>query len=384
MTEVLEQTETLPDEQRHSVLSRALLNSWARRDAGSFAAWFGSDRVADVLHQDARDALALRLSQGDPAEVLPWMATWLPRAARQELYGSYFRELAKQDPGTAGAHLRELNQTTPGDAVLWNDLVGQLAAQWAEADLTQALAWARSLPEGPAKSEALLQMSTRWTRDDPLAAAADAARRNEPALIENVAVLWAQRNLHGALAWATALPPGDGRNAAISRLTGVWSRQSPEAAVAYASGIPSEDTRVRATIEAVSGWAEDKPERAAEWVRQLPEGRLREQAMGEVLNAWSGHQPDAAGRWLQGLPPTPSRDASINTFCGLIDSAHPDMAFQWAATISDEATRNQRLADAAISWLETDRRSALPAITRSRLPDSLKARLLADIDSRAD
>lgn len=378
MSELLEQTQTIADEQQRTMVRQALLDSWARRDAGTLGAWFGARRAADALHQDARDILALRLSQGDPAKVLPWMAASFSRNVRQEIYGPYFRELAKRDPSLAGAKVRELSQTANGDAMFYGDLAGQVAAQWAEVDLTRALSWATSLPESPAKASALLQMSPRWVRDDPVAAAAHAARSNDPALLQNVAVLWAQHDLPEAMGWAKALPDGEGRTAAISRLAGIWAQKSPEAALAFAMSIPDSDTRDLAAIEAVSSWASDQPEQAAQWVLQIPEGRLREEALGELIKTWAGHGAEAVDRWLQQLPPAPSRDVAVDTFCRLIDSTNPASAFRWAATISDETTRNRRLSEAALFWLEADNEAALVPISQSNLPASLRQRLLPD------
>jgi len=373
----LERIQSMVTPDFQSEVRIALLKSWCRRDLAGMIPWFEQRKTVDQLHQEARDQMVQGLAQREPGAMLAWMEASLAPSVRNELYSPFFRQWACADPASAGAKLRQCYDASPERASFWGDLIGQVAAQWASGDLHGAITWSQSLPDGPVKSLALLQVSYRWTALDPVGASAFASQQNDPALLGNVAGIWAATDPNSAVAWATGLPAGAGRDAAVSRVIAVLAQKSPEAALAYADRLPADETRNRAMVTAISIWADSQPARAAGWVLRLPEGMAREQAFGEVLNAWVRSSAGEADQWLKSLPQNRSRDIAVTTFCDLLTPTNPGMAFQSAGTIASEAMRCQVMERTAIQWIEKDPEAARISINRSTLPESIKKQVLA-------
>lgn len=354
-----------------------LLQAWIDRDPGAAIAWFaGQKGAADGLHQQARDLLAQTLARGGrPAEVLAWMQQSLPANVRQELYAPFFREWTRSDAAASAGRLAQLAASSPSAA--WNDLLAQAAVQWAGADLDRAVAWAESLPEGQAKSQALAQMSWQWAEVDLQSAAAYAAGHDNPVMLRNVAAKWGETDPVAAAAWLAGLPDGDARNRAVESLVPVWAQKDPVAAATYAAGISPDETQNRAVVAVVSVWAGTQPAQAAQWVREFPEGAAREQAMEELMNCWAGNNTTAAAQWLQSMPPARSRDVAVSAFSSALDHTDPEVAFQWASTIADKTMRDQQQQNSGRIWLQKNPGSARASILQSALPDNIKAQLLA-------
>ena len=361
----------------NSVRRGELLQVWVERDPGAALAWFeGQTGAADGLHQQVRDLLAQTLARnGRPDEVLVWMQQSLPKSIRQELYAPFFREWTRSDAATSTDRLAQLATSSPSAA--WNDLLAQAAVQWAGADLDRAMAWAESLPEGQAKSQALAQMSWQWTEADPLAAAAYAAGHDNPAMLRNVAAKWGETDPVAAVAWLAGLPDGDARNRAVESLVPVWAQKDPVAAATYAAGIAPDETQSKAVGAVVAVWAETQPAQAAQWVRQFPEGSARDQAVEQLMNCWAGINTTQAALWLQSIPNTHSRDVAISAFSSALDQTAPDVAFQWASTIADQTLRDRQLQNSARVWLQKNPVPARASILQSSLPDNIKEQLLA-------
>jgi hypothetical protein len=368
--------------QNKAEVREALLTSWTVRDPASIARWFGDRSAADTLHQAARDVMAQTLAQTEPAQAVAWMQSAMPESVRREIYGPFFIQWAKQDPAAAGAMLHQLATPASGNKdasnPLWNDLQAQVAAQWADANLNAALSWVKSLPAGPAKTQALVQMSYRWTQSSPHAAAAYTAEQNDPQLLKVVAGKWAESDPQSAAQWAVGLPDGLGRDSAISSLATIWAQKNPKAAADYATRLPAGSAQNQATLAVVSAWAFTAPSQTAQWVGEFPEGPLREQALSQLMSAWAPRGSNDASQWLQNLPQTHSRDVAVSIYSSVISASSPEAAFKWADSISDDAMRNHQLQTIAHAWLEKDPAAAQDSILRSSLPQTLKDQLLSN------
>jgi hypothetical protein len=358
---------------------QALLSSWADRDMPGLAGWFAARNAADALHQQARDALVWNFGQRDPSGMFAWMEKTQPESVRHELYAPFFRQWAGTDPAAAAAKLRQQAEASPEKAAFWNDLIGQIAAQWAQADLNGALAWTQALPKGEAKARALEQVAYLWAESDPQAAAACAARENNAALYKAVASTWAMKDPASAAAWALRLPAGEGKDSAAAGVAALWAQKEPAAAATYANSLPEGGARHQARIAVAAMWADADAPKAAQWVEQFPEGFTREQALTQVIRAWAGANAKDAGQWLQRLPQTRSRDAAVTAFCGVIGGTDPAISFKWAETIQDQEIRQQQLEQTASSWLRKNPADARKAIAQSSLSVALKKQLLGSV-----
>jgi hypothetical protein len=359
-------------------LRRTLLANWIQRDMPGVAAWLGTEGVEQEteLRMEARALLLEALGKWEPESALTWMKASLPE--RDLLYEPFFRQWAGVSPAAACAKLRQLAEGGQDNPELWKNLLGQVAAQWAVADVRGAVNWVQSLPEGALKSQAMLQVSNRWTETSPQEAAAYAARQNDSELLDAVAGKWANTSPQAAAAWAAGLPDG-ARDGVIARLANTWAQKDPAAAATYTASLSPGAAQDQALGAVVTAWACAAPEQAAKWVSQFPESPVREIAMARLIGAWAGTKPEEAGQWLQTLPVSPSTDYALSAFSNaLLEVASPEAAFEWAGDISSEPMRNAQLERVAASWLEKDAVAARKSIAQSTLPESVKKQLLAN------
>jgi hypothetical protein len=353
-------------------MRQALLSSWLRRDRSGMATWFGRRRAADVLHQESRDLLANELAGMEPIAALAWMEQSMPEGTRREFYSSFFQQWVARDPVAAVAELRRLADAAGGEPIFWSHLFGDVAAQWAKADLPGAVAWTKSLPEGAVRSQAMVQVGYRWATSDPQRAAEFAAEQNNVELFEAVASTWAANDPKHAAEWACGLPASEGQSAALATVSAVWAQGDPVAAAACASTLPVGEARNQALAAVAAVWSEADPAQAAKCAEEIAEGPARERAFERLVHSWAVTSAGEAGEWLKRLPASPSRDIAVTAFCGVIDGADPAASFAWAQTISDEDARNQKAERTATIWLAKDPEMARPTIARSSLPDRIK------------
>lgn len=286
LPDTLVRMDAIQDGQLKFEIRAALLKSWSARDLGGEVKWFGDRGGADGLHQQTRDELARAMGEREPRTMLEWMDKSMPASGKTELYIPLCQQWMSRDPAGTAALLREkISPSTPGaDAAnpAWVDLAGQVAAQWAHSDVNSAVNWAQSLPPGAARSRALELVSYQWTESSPQAAAAYAARENDPKLARNVAAKWAESDPQAAGTWARGLPQGEAGAAAILSLVPMWTQKDPVAAATYATSLSQEDVRNQAILAVVSAWAENDPDQARAWVGQFPVGPVREKAMEQI------------------------------------------------------------------------------------------------------
>jgi hypothetical protein len=289
----------------------ALLTSWSSRDLPGAVTWFSNRGGADQLHEQARDLLAHSMAERNPAAEFASMQAHLPESSRDELYAPFFRQWTQKSPAAAAQQLSLLTDSAT-DATKWNDLLGQVAAQWAHADLKQSLIWVQSLPQGNAKSSALQQMCTTWADADPQTASTYAAQQNDAELLKRVAGEWAQNDPTNAAAFAAAMPAGSARDAFTARLATIWAENDPISAAAYTAHLPAGNTQTQAAVGVVTLWAQTSPADTARWVAHFPEGPTRDQAIGALINAWSLISATDAQRWINNLPQGHSRDVAVS------------------------------------------------------------------------
>ncbi len=199
-----------------SARTEAQLFDWTSRDLAGVARWFGSPEPDHDTRQKAREQIVQALLLCDPEEVVPALRTGLPESAARELLAAYFRAWGAREPARAAAMLARIAAAEIREPALWHDLGSQVAAQWMETDAPAAIAWVKSLPEGAGKSAALLQISYRWVETDAASASAYAATTEDLRLIRAIAAKWAERAPSVALAWARSLPEGSLRDEALS------------------------------------------------------------------------------------------------------------------------------------------------------------------------
>ena len=103
------------------------------------------------------------------------------------------------------------------------------------------------------------------------------------AVIGNLAQQWAAADLRATLAWVKDQPASAIREDLVARVGYVWSLADPAAAADFvAAETPAGEAQVEAAISVLHQWSRRDPAAARAWGDCFPEGELRERALHEV------------------------------------------------------------------------------------------------------
>jgi hypothetical protein len=159
--------------------------------------------------------------------------------------------------------------------------------EWTRNNPAAAVAWAMSAAEGPQRDTVVETVCPQLAQEDP-AQAVDLAERAGSGcsnLLENMAMLWAQREERSAYEWAANKPDGEERDRLLGRIAFVESKSNPaEAARLVAEEISPGSVQEEAAVSVVYQWALQDRNAAKTWAQSFPPGSLRDRAIREVEN----------------------------------------------------------------------------------------------------
>ncbi len=105
-------------------------------------------------------------------------------------------------------------------------------------------------------------------------------------LLDNLAQQWAIQDVQAASTWALTKPPGEQRDRLLQRIAFVESRTNPEqAARLTVEQMSPGPTQSEAAISVLYQWARSDSGAALAWAESFPAGDLRDRAIKEVRNA---------------------------------------------------------------------------------------------------
>ena len=192
----------------------AVTTAWAQKDRPAFEIWAASLTDPGERAIARRAALALD-AVTDPRQTAHETAAWLARE--------------------------------PGAKESAGELPVSIAQQWwkAKGPPPEVAAWAGSLPEGPARNNAVAEVGRLWVEQDELSASA----------------------------WANTLELGKGRDQVVRAIVGKISQDTPGDAFAWAGTIQQEGLRGEMLADSVRKWAKQDAAAAQAAVATLPEGQ---------------------------------------------------------------------------------------------------------------
>jgi hypothetical protein len=163
--------------------------------------------------------------------------------------------------------------------------------EWARNNPTAALNWALKAEEGAQREAVVETVCPQLAQTDP-AQAVDLAERSGPScsnLLENMTLLWAQRDERSAYEWAANKPLGEERDRLLGRIAFAESASNPkEAARLVAEEISPGTAQEEAAVSVVYQWAQLDSNAAKAWAQSFPPGTLRDRAISEVENVVTG------------------------------------------------------------------------------------------------
>ena len=150
-----------------------------------------------------------------------------------------------------------LQRITASSAPVAAELEQLLVRRWAEADPTQAAAWAAARPEDARQQRAL----------------------------EQIAIVWAGQDLTAAVAWVNSLAESAGKTSVVLSLGYEAARTNPLQAIELASAIPATPAADDLLAHSVSQWATQDSQSALDWVQRVTDPQLRQRLLGNVAVA---------------------------------------------------------------------------------------------------
>jgi len=217
------------------------------------------------------------------------------------------RRWAEQDPrAAAGWASQHLNST---------EAVGQVAVAWAGIDPQAAAAWASSLPERPAREQALLEMAYEVAGTQPTVAlgivSSLAPGTDRDNLLIHAISQWGSTDAQAASAWVQQIRDDALRQRLQGTLAVSRVDEDGVTAAALAANLAPGPEQDRVVVEIVQRWGQTAPGSAGAWIAAFPDTSLRRTALEALLGVWSTQDSAGAASWVRGLAPGPLRDAGL-------------------------------------------------------------------------
>jgi len=400
-------------------LRSALLAEWAAVDPEGAFGYLLQRNQGDQARQMLREWLAL-----DPAAAAAHLAANVKGAestAREmlkEIAGlapEQFAAIARQlpppsynwDRGMAEAFTVYAAKNPDGARAAAESLSGAnrvqalagVAQGWAERNGTAALAWARTLPEGPERDGALRGTLIGWAKSDPVAAlnnieaappgkeqmhfASDTAARVIQAASE--------KDFAATMTWLTENSGKIGRESWMG-LTGVIQKKLATDPAALLEFVTTQPAAMRHGLQEAldsvmlnDGYAQR--DEVWSWLTAQPAGESVDRLRSMMLRTAAWKDPELAMQWMQTMPDSPAAQRLVETnLSSLINNGGNLERIEGLLAKAPEKLRPGLLATAFTSegdWRQSDlepwmaRMNELPAEQRPQAAASLASRMAA-------
>lgn len=385
------------DKYSEETVANSILENW--KDGKKALDWASSQLTGNQRKMGVCRALGT-LVQTDSQAALAYLDTLAPSGTRDQAICNVFSSWGAFDPHAALKHAANMipedaesarqsvvgswTRTDPHQAAAWVSskpnaspyLIAQVVRNWPLESKSAAETWLQSLPESPAKTEALAQTNSNsfgtictfggglpdeswknkpvsemkaedlrnWGNQDPAGARRHLDQApDDPALndlaISIAAGISTKESPAAAYEWAMKLPPGLGTDS-LRLAVIAWAGKDPATATEKIRSLPPErrEPLARAIAE---NWSRQDPAPAAAWVATWPDGN-QPALVVEVLQQWTDQDPGEAYRWLGSLPAGAGRDEGIYYMIRREASSDPESVVPWIDLISDPKLREER------------------------------------------
>lgn len=324
--QAFQQLQARPITRARDTVLRAILVSFAVHDRHVPLARLMAMMEPAFAHEIWNDlpdfTFSVQWTHYQPEETARWLVTqgarFLPLESRAAKIASSILVWSRDAPRAAAEFTSSLPLGLEGNPMPPN-IFCDVADAWGRSDLPGALAWAEALPEGKRRTSALVGVVAAMTNDDPSRAKSYVERqigRNQdaPDLAREVAY-WLFYKGGETAGWAFSLPDAASGRAALRGLVNSWSDHAEDGDQLRAGATPP----------------------AAFWAVALPPGDGRSAALVAVAADWSALHPDNARRWLRGLPAGADRTEAIAAYDqAIVDTARDELAHGEAEKALDE------------------------------------------------
>lgn len=328
-------------EKRNQIVASAV-SAWASSD---FEAALGY--AVQIPDADTRGRILQNLASTQSADRSRMFDVLMEHAPSGDSFRNAMTSLvhqwARENPREAAMAVKQLPANRS-----FSHLAGSVAEAWmaSGADKMEVFNWARSLPEGQARTSTVNSLFDAWARDDSA----------------------------GALRLLSSLG-GDERTEAMLGIANGWSRTAPSAAAQWVASLPPGGERDNALRGVMSRWIQASPAEVIAFLGKIPDGE-RVAVMGPVVSNWASRDAASAATWVQRQPAGRAKDEALKALSRQIFLEDPEAALAWAVAISDPEGRTSQTERLAREWRLLDPASARKWITTSPLAPEVRERLL--------
>jgi hypothetical protein len=183
-----------------------------------------------------------------------------------------------------------------------NNTIERPFSRWLDTDAEAAFAWVVALPTSEIRDQLTANALASLARTDPQRATTLYGTLPPAAQASSAAPLagqWSRDNPAAAIAWAARLPAGEGRRDAVSNVISNWAEMDPVAAAGWLGTMPHGEDRDFA-IQSFSSQAIDvDPEAALTWAASMADQTLRGAQIRSLVEDWQRSNPIAARQWVE-------------------------------------------------------------------------------------
>jgi hypothetical protein len=342
-----------------------LAAQWGAKDPRAALTWV---QALPSARDEELDSVAKGWAAVDVGAAMKWAESLPSGALHNRALLSVVDQWAQTDPQAAGSYALKMAPSLGQQKML-----ADIATQWAAQDPTGAMAWVKQLPVSN-QTDVAKAMTSQLMNQDPKLAAQFAQSLNasiQEGAVQEVAKLWAQQDLSGAIAWIKQLPDGPEKTAVLQGAAQEWARNDPAAAADYVRTLPVNGDTVLDEITGV--WGRADPESAVQWAEKLS-GKptwLYNRVLRSAISSWAQESPVDAANYVAGQPAGATQDAEARSVAAAWAKSDPPAAGQWVASFPDSPMRTALIGDVATSWVERDPVATVHWVVQSLNPQAL-------------
>ncbi|MDQ3621110.1 MAG: hypothetical protein M3463_01265, partial [Verrucomicrobiota bacterium] len=267
------------------------------------------------------------------------------------------------------------------EGLVRSEALGDLTPHLVKSDPLAALQSLEAMPEGKARQDATEQIALQWSQSDPKAAVDYLLKthRGEISYISPLATAvrnWVESAPTEVLEWSWELPEGPFKPQVAATAVEALASIDPVAAAKHVNELSGE-SHIQAAAGLAGGWVSKEPLAAANWAASLPNAAARKKAVVALMVQWSDMDLPGATKWLEGLPPGETREAGVREMVHHLADFDPAAALARVGMIADEKSRQEVIREAARTWLAIDPGAAKKWIESNALltPETRRALL---------
>jgi hypothetical protein len=213
----------------------------------------------------------------DKKEVLDWARGLSEGEVRTQAMSKVFENWGRGDGPAAVLEFERLPAEQRKGAVMG------LAAGWGRKDPEGALAWAQRISDSEQKDDAVRAVIGAWakTRPEDAARRVDSIGPvHRSGAIRELVQGWSSQNAEAAAQWLLSRPVGTERDGAVVVLSSRMAREDPVAGLSLAEGIADPQNRSVTMSQIGREWMRVDPTAARQWISQ---SKLPDAVRAEIL-----------------------------------------------------------------------------------------------------